>query len=144
MPGLLSLDLLCETAAEELGALERRADALDSKAGVLLGFSGVLVALSAGKLEGWFAHSSATVAGVAALFAGVAFVPREFPLIALLPLRDKYLTSEVEFTRLRLLDTRIAMAAEMQQTHRCGERGSLRGQASRWQSQSSLGLRRLS
>jgi drug/metabolite transporter (DMT)-like permease len=118
MPGLPSLDLLSDAATEELAAYERRADALDSKAGVLLGFAGVVVAVSAANLDGWLAHASAIAAGVAALVAGFAFVPREFPTIALLPLRDKYLTSAGEFTQLRLLDTRIAMVSRVQATVR--------------------------
>ena len=48
---LPSLSLLNEAAIDELGAQERRADALDSKAGVLLGFAGVLVGLSVDKLR---------------------------------------------------------------------------------------------
>jgi hypothetical protein len=114
VPGLPSLELLAEEAAAELAAQERRGDALDSKAGVLLGFSGVLVALTASNLEGGTADAAALVAGIAALCAGGAFVPRSFPTLALRRLRDSYLTSADEFTRLRLLDTRSAMYEETQ------------------------------
>lgn len=114
MPGLPSLGLLGEEASAEVAAHERRYDALDTKAGVLLGFSGVIVALSAGNLNGALAHIGTAFAGMAAILAGVAFVPRRFPTIALLTLRDKYLTAEEEFTRLRLLDTRIAMYRQVQ------------------------------
>jgi hypothetical protein len=109
VPGLPSLELLADEAAAELAAQERRADALDSKAGVLLGFSGVLVALSASNLKGSAADAAAILAGVAALCSGAAFVPRSFPTLGLRRLRESYLTSADEFTRLRLLDTRIIM-----------------------------------
>jgi hypothetical protein len=52
MSGLPSLALLAEEAAAELAAQERRGDSLDSKAGIMLGFSGVLVALSVSSLSG--------------------------------------------------------------------------------------------
>lgn len=107
MSGLPSLGLLGEEASAEVAAHERRYDALDTKAGVLLGFSGVIVALTAGNLNGALAQIGTAFAGMAAILAGVAFVPRRFPTIALLTLRDKYLTADEEFTRLRLLDTRI-------------------------------------
>jgi hypothetical protein len=109
MPGLPSLALLAEEAAAELAAQERRGDSLDSKAGIMLGFSGVLVALSVSSLSGTLADIGASVAATAAVSAGVAFLPRSYPTLALRRLRDSYLTADEEFTRLRLLDTRIAM-----------------------------------
>ena len=112
VPGLPSLELLAEEAAAELAAQERRGDALDSKAAVLLGFSGVLVALTASNLKGGTADAAAVAAGLAAPCAGAAFVPRSFPFLELRRLRDSYLTSEEDFTRLSLLDTRIAMYSE--------------------------------
>ena len=57
MPGLPSLSLLSDEVASELTAQERRGDALDTKAGVLLGFAGVLVGLTVGQLHGFVAHS---------------------------------------------------------------------------------------
>jgi hypothetical protein len=105
---LPSLSLLNEAAVDELGAQERRADALDSKAGVLLGFAGVLVGLSVDKLPG-VGHIATGAAALAGLLAAAAFIPRLYPTLALRHLRNSYLTSEEEFTRLRLLDTRIGM-----------------------------------
>ena len=106
---LPSLSLLNEAATDELGAQERRADALDAKAGVLLGFAGVLVGLSVDKLQGVLGQVATGVAVLAGLLAAAAFIPRAYPTLALRHLRDRYLTSEEDFTRLRLLDTRIAM-----------------------------------
>lgn len=115
MPGLPSLNLLSEETSAELAAHERRFDALDSKAGVLLGFSGVIVALTAVNLAGTLAHVGAAFAGIAAILSGAAFVPRRFPTLELFALRNAYLTAEEDFTRLRLLDTRIAMYRQVQQ-----------------------------
>jgi hypothetical protein len=112
VPGLPSLELLAETVESELAAQERRGDALDSKAGVLLGFAGVLVGLTVSNLDGTLATIGAACAGGAAVLAGLAFIPRSFPTLKLRPLRRRYLTADEEFTRLRLLDTRIAMQQE--------------------------------
>jgi hypothetical protein len=109
MPGLPSLSLLSDEVASELTAQERRGDALDTKAGVLLGFAGVLVGLTVDQLHGFVAHSGTVLAGVAALLAAVAFVPRSYPTLALRRLRETYLTADAEFTRRRVMDTRIAM-----------------------------------
>ena len=85
------------------------AGTLDSKAGILLGFAGVVVALGVASLSGTLADLAASSAAVAAATAGVAFLPRSYPTLALRRLRDAYLTADEEFTRLRVLDTRIAM-----------------------------------
>ena len=79
---------------------------------ILLGFAGVLVGLSVANLHANLAHAGATAAAVAALCGGGAFVPRTFPALAPLRLRNSYLTAQEEFTRLRLLDTRIALYQE--------------------------------
>ena len=76
---------------------------------MLLGFAGVLVGLSLDKLHGVLGHVATGVAAVAGVLAAAAFIPRAYPTLALRHLRDHYLTSEQEFTRLHLLDTRIAM-----------------------------------
>jgi hypothetical protein len=116
VPALPSLPVLNEEAAAEIAAQERRADALDSKGGVLLGFAGVLVGLSIDKLQGALGQVATGVAGVTAMVAAAAIVPRAYPTLSLRRLRDRYLTSEEEFTRLRVLDTRIAMYDRTQQT----------------------------
>ena len=109
MPALPSLTLLSDEVVREIEVQERRTDALDSKAGVVLGFAGVLVPLSLANLHGNLAHVGAGFAGLAALLASVGFVPRSTPALALPQLRASYLTADEEFTKLRLLDTRIAM-----------------------------------
>jgi hypothetical protein len=85
-----------------------------SKGGVLLGFAGVLVGLSIDKLPGVLGQVATGVAGVTAMVAA-AIVPRSYQTLSLRRLRDRYLTSEEEFTRLRVLDMRIAMYDRTQQ-----------------------------
>jgi hypothetical protein len=92
------------------------AESLDTKAGVVLGFAGVLVGLGATAQE---TVSSVAVfqvgLGVAVasgLLAVAAYLPRKFPVIETRELREKYLTAPEEVTRLFLLDTQIEMMKE--------------------------------
>lgn len=81
---------------------ERRAhlDALDQKAGLALGFAGVLVTLSNGIAQPW--RSLGTVAAIAAaVFALWAFWPRPYPVLDRL---RKYLAAPLEKTELALVD----------------------------------------
>lgn len=108
-PSLPSLDLLDSESIRQLEVQERRSDALDSKAGVVLGFAGVLVPLSVANLHSNTAHVGTGFAALAALLAAAGFFPRNSPALNLRHLRETYLTAEEGFTRLRVLDTRIAM-----------------------------------
>jgi hypothetical protein len=112
VPRLPSLDLVAETVQRELDAQERRGDALDSKAGVILGFAGVLVGLTVKDVHGTLAMVGAFAASFAGVAAGLAFIPRGFPTLKLGPLRLRYLATEASITRLNLLDTQIAMYQE--------------------------------
>lgn len=109
MPALPSLELVAAEIAGELVAQERRGDALDSKAGIVLGFAGVIVGLTVQNVHDVLGEAGLAAAALAALAAGAAFLPRSFPTVGVLHLRQTYLTAELEFTRLRLLDTHIAM-----------------------------------
>ena len=81
-------------------------DALDQKAGIVLGFAGALVALAPARPEVLLslARAAAVVSGFLCLST---FWPRRYWSTDLRPLRDKYLAAEPSFTRLRLLDTQI-------------------------------------
>jgi len=103
-----SLDLVSEEVERQMDAQERRGSALDSKAGVLLGFTGILVGLTA-TLSGSISHVALGFSALAAILAGSAFLPRSFPTMSVLRLREQYLTSRPEFTKLTILDTQIAM-----------------------------------
>ncbi len=103
-----SLAPILATVRSEREAQLRHFDALDTKAGVILGFAGALVALApSGNLivEGGRAFSLAS--GLLALWT---FWPRSYPVLELRSLRELYLSAEPEFTELHLLDAQVRMA----------------------------------
>jgi len=115
-PDLPSLDLIAEQVATERTVLNDHAESLDTKAGVVLGFSGVLVGLGAtaqalventGLFEVGLAFAVA-----AGILAVLAFLPRKYPVVEALLLRQKYLTVPEAETKLLLLDTQIEMVKE--------------------------------
>ena len=65
--------------------------------------------LSLANLHGVLAHVGAGFAGLAALLSALAFLPRRTPALNVREMRNAYLTAEEDFTKLRLLDTRIFM-----------------------------------
>jgi hypothetical protein len=99
--------LILEETRSEYQAQLRHFEGLDAKAGILLGFSGAVVALAptddlvlaAGRL-------AAVLSGQLSL---LAFWPRKFEVLDLFVLRQKYLAAEPRFTKLALVDTEIAM-----------------------------------
>jgi hypothetical protein len=101
-------ELIAEEARHALIVQEGRFDALDSKAGVMLGFSAALSALAPVGV-----HLLVEVGRVVAVAGGVAALwaswPHRFASIDLRPLREEYLAAEHEFLRRRLLETRIAL-----------------------------------
>jgi hypothetical protein len=109
---LPSLELVTAQVARERETMNAHAESLDTKAGVVLGFAGVLVGLGATAQ----AFVSATlafqvglgVAVLAALSAAFAFLPRKYPVVEVLPLRA-FLTAPEAETRLTLLDVQIDM-----------------------------------
>lgn len=105
---LSSLELVASEVKSELEQQLRHFEGLDTKAGIVLGFAGVLVALS-GKVEPLVGRVGLGLAALAALLAVWAFFPRTFPVLDLSQLRERYLTAEPEFTALHLLDTRLEM-----------------------------------
>ena len=87
-------------------------DSLDSKAGIVLGFAGALVALTPSGFSALVSagRALAIVSGFSALWT---FWPRRYWSTDLRPLRDKYLAAEPAFTTVRLLDTQIDMIERM-------------------------------
>jgi len=97
--------------------MNAHAESLDTKAGVVLGFAGVLVGLGA---TAQVAVSGRVVfqiglgfAVAAALLAAWAFLPRRFPVLEVYLLRQHYLMESEFETRLHLLDTEIEMVKEV-------------------------------
>lgn len=102
-----SLDLLLDTVRQERTAQLSHFDALDSKAGIVLGFAAALIALSS-QVSNWFRDASVIDLGLSAIVAATAFFPRKLPVLDVGELRA-YLRADVDFTRLRLHDTQLAM-----------------------------------
>jgi hypothetical protein len=107
---LPSLEIVLDLNQGERALLVSHFDALDTKAGVVLGFAGVLVALSSGT-GSWVAVASVFSAVAAAFLAVAAFWPRRVP--TLLPsVLGEYVGAESAFTRLRVIDTLELMINE--------------------------------
>ncbi|MHB1912531.1 MAG: hypothetical protein ACYCTI_10830 [Acidimicrobiales bacterium] len=112
VPATPSLDLLYSLAREELDTEMRHQEALDTKAGVILGFAGVLVGLA-------IEHSvhertpGLIAAGGSGFLAMVAFLPRHYPVFELGPLRQRYLTGQPDATKLVLFDALVAMVDDI-------------------------------
>jgi hypothetical protein len=96
--------------------MDHHAESLDTKAGVVLGFAGILVGLGATaqpqvSSTGLF-RSGLLVAVLSGVLAVLAFLPRKYPVIETLQLRQRYLTAPAAETRLYLLDTQIKMVGQ--------------------------------
>lgn len=120
--------MLTSEVQEQLDSQLSHFESLDAKAGVLLGFAGLFVALAPGTETIWIdlARLAGVVSAAAALFA---FLPRKFPVIDLYRLRQRYLSAEPDFTRLTLLDTHIEM---LDQARRLIEQKALRLKIAIW------------
>jgi len=110
MPENSSVHLLIQINQSERQAQLSHFDSLDSKAGLVLGFAGVLIALgnSTASTLGVLSVIGAAAAAVAAV---ASFWPRGFPSIDASRLGD-YAVSELAFTQLTLLDTLEVMLSE--------------------------------
>lgn len=108
--GLPSLDLLLQLVQAERDKQLQHFDALDAKAGVIVGFTGVLVALAASE-PGRIVALGMGAGMLSGGFALAAFWPRAHPVLEPTPLR-RYLTAEEQFTKLTVLDTLEEMVNE--------------------------------
>lgn len=116
MPELPSLDLVASQVATERATMSSHAESLDTKAGVVLGFAGVLVGLGS-TAQATISREVAFQIGLgfavlAALLAALSFLPRRYPVLEVARLRENNLTAPVEDTKLELLDTEIVMVDE--------------------------------
>jgi len=109
LKGIRSLDVVRDEARAERAGQVANFDSIDTKAGILLGFAGALVALSreGSSLALQLGRGLGVLSGFLSLWT---FWPRRFWSTDLRPLRDKYLAAEPAFSKLRLLDTHIEMA----------------------------------
>ena len=112
LEGIRSLDLVLQEVRSERDLQLSHFDAIDTKAGILLGFAGALVALTPPRAELLLGIGRvlAVVCGFLCLWT---FWPRRYWSTNLRPFRDKYIAAELEFAKLHLLDTQIGMADRM-------------------------------
>ena len=113
---LPSLAIVLAQVVAERETMNAHAESLDGKAGVVLGFAGVLVGLGATAqitISGTVIFEiGLAVAVVAAILAAWAFLPRRYPVLEVGRLRQSNLTASEAETRLELLDTQIVMVEE--------------------------------
>jgi hypothetical protein len=99
----------------------RHADAVDAKAGIVLGFAGAIVAVSAARVDTLLVPG--TISAVYAAFQClIVFAPDRYPQWELRSLPQEFLRSEPGFTQLNILDTQIAMVERQGQLLRRNER----------------------
>jgi hypothetical protein len=109
-----SLDLVRAELDVETASLEKRTASVDTKAGVILGFSGVVVALTK-DAKSWISVAGQIVAVIAACIAIWAFFPRHGSGVSPLELRNRYLTTPLKDARLVILDTRLVVHGQDEQ-----------------------------
>jgi hypothetical protein len=104
---LPALALVSDAICEELDAQERRGDAIDTKAGLVLGLAGVLASIQLHSIAG-AQLAALSLDGLAAVTALLALRPRPFP--ALTPRRIRgYAAWGRDQADLKILDTRIEL-----------------------------------
>lgn len=101
-----SLGIIRDELNLRLSEQEHRATAFDGRAGLMLGFAGILVGLAADSPNIWQLIAQ-IIAVAAAGFAGWALWFRVSGAVGVRQLRERYLMEDAEYTRLKLLDTRI-------------------------------------
>lgn len=108
--GLPSLEIVQQLLGAERDKQLAHFDALDNKAGVILGFAGLLITL-APDVPAVFRVGGIVLAAVAAVAAVAAFWPRRFPVLDPSRLAE-YVAAAQGFTRLTVADTLEVMVAE--------------------------------
>jgi hypothetical protein len=110
MASAQSLPVVFEEVRIERQLLLTHFEGLDTKAGVILGFAAALAALAPTDVN-WVSNLGRVFAVIGGMGALLAFWPRDHAIIDVRGLRG-YLTSEPEFTWLRLLDAEIGSVEE--------------------------------
>ena len=105
---LPSLDTISSLVLAEREAQLRHVESLDTKAGIVLGFAGAVVALGTREASSLSIAGTVTAA-IAAALAMWTFMPRAVPVLEARVLRDRYLRANASFTRLHVLDTTVEM-----------------------------------
>jgi hypothetical protein len=105
------LEVLANVVRHERDAQIGHFESLDSKAGLVLGFAGTLVALASSH------HGAVAIAGqgLAALAAGLAlwaFLPRRYPVLELAAVRDLWTRLPAGQAVRHIVDTEIEMVEQ--------------------------------
>ena len=103
-----SVQIISQKVAETRDALLRHSDAVDAKAGVLLGAAGAFVALALTSFSWWRVPGVVCASGTG-ICALLVFLPDRYPTLELRRLRERYLAAESAFTRRQVMDTEIVM-----------------------------------
>jgi hypothetical protein len=109
MRGITGIDVVVDEVRAEREAQRAHFDAVDTKAGVVLGFAGAITALTSRPVDP-FSASSLAAAVSSGLLALLSFWPRRYWSTDLNVLRAKYLAAEPAFARVSLVDSQIVMA----------------------------------
>ncbi len=107
---LPALNLLFDLVQSERDKQRAHFDSLDGKAGIVLGFTGLLVTL-APDLPIGYVVSGVLAALLSAALALAAFFPREYPILEVATMRE-YLTAREDHAKLTLHDTLAGMVVE--------------------------------
>jgi hypothetical protein len=105
------IETLREIVRHERDAQLAHMESLDSKAGLVLGFAGTLVALAGG--SGILADVGRRAAALAAALALSAFFPRRYPRLDLAWTRLAWIRLPAEEAVLRVVDAEIGMVGQM-------------------------------
>jgi hypothetical protein len=106
-----SLELVSAEVRAQRDELIRHLDAVDAKAGILLGSAGLVSALAVPHAS-WESAGSLALAVLAALAALGALLPQRFPAWDVVDLQ-RYVVAEFVFTKISMLDTTITMVREL-------------------------------
>lgn len=106
-----SLDLIAGEIRAERDALVRHLDALDAKAGIVLGSAGVVAAIAAQRVSATYG-TGLGISVLAALTALAALIPQRLPVWDVDDLR-RYVVAEPVFTTTTMLDSSIDMVREL-------------------------------
>jgi hypothetical protein len=115
MRGISAIEIVADEVRSERAAQLGHFDAVETKAGVLLGFAGAITALSS-RPVGPFSASGLGAAVLSGLLALMSFWPRKYWRTDLEALRARYLAADPAFARIRLLDSQIVMAERSYRT----------------------------
>ena len=106
-----SIEVLAAELRDQLAAQRSYVESLDAKAGVVLGFAGLLVALAPGNETVWIDMARLTSV-TSAVVALLAYLPRDYGLVDLPGFRADYVAADPALLGLALLDTHLDVLAE--------------------------------